>query len=963
MLVGYDCLHPDPANPLNHTGPYKNEAHGMACAGLIAAGHNGGAQSGIAGLAPNCKIMPIQLTSKDGVFTSLDNIAAGFDYARIHSADVLSNSWGGEHDINDPPFITLREAIEEAMSSGRNGKGCVVVFASGNDGADYIKNTMATIDGVITVGASNINDFRASYSNFGPELDVVAPSSDEGLDLIETQHCPEGVLFKYKIYESNGNIWTTDIPFWGGYNLSDDFCPEPHNRYIQSEIDDTGSYTGHFGGTSASCPQAAGLAALILSLNPDLHYIQNESIHQVEKILRQSADKVHSSTYNYNWDPQNPGHSKELGYGRINAYKALKYTLETYGGTISKNLTFNEDWSFNSNISLEIAPNITLSIDEGINLSFGSNSKLIINGTLDAQSTAANPITFNTSSPEGYYWDGIEIKGNAQAQFSNCNFLNCSFPIKVEENGTAIIYYSTFVDCGYGIWVKQNAFCDIMYSDFTNASKGIYVEYSDPQISNCTFNTCSEGIRLYHSYNPINVSDSKINQNSFNGCTSMAILCIDSSPYLKSNILSGNWRGIWFVNGSEPHLGSNIIESTDYFGAYSFSSSNPGYFYMSWSDEGGYNIFQNNNDIAVNVANNSFPNLGDAPLYDGYNTFINNQGYDLSSANSTTIMAENNYWNSSSGPQAGDINGMVDYIPFLFSLPSKNAKSEFTKTTDGSTFPDELEKAYQEQMQGNYQTAAKLFKKYFINYPEDSYAIRACTEYAKACDGYLKANEIIKELENTLTQLKNDDLLFYLNDALITVMPRVVSAEETLAKIDALCKSDLTVEQQNQMDIQRAYLYIYDLNEPEKGQSCLEKVVGKSSKGEAANEIAALELNALQSSSKAQKLVKQNIDEQAAEVPAEFKLIGNFPNPFNPSTNIRFSLAEPSAIKVYIYNVLGQKIQTLTKSGLPSGIHQITWDGLNELGQEVTSGLYIIRFEARYSGQTFQDVKRILLIK
>jgi len=170
IVQGYNAF-----NPLLDTEPHKNEAHGMACAGLISASHN---SIGVAGLAPECKIMPIQIADENNQHTSLDNIAAGFDYAwDIGDADIITSSWGGDYDLSDEASL-LKDAIEDALELGRDGKGCVVLFASGNAGANYVKNTLATIDGVIAVGASDSFDYKPTYSNYGPDLDVVAPSSN-----------------------------------------------------------------------------------------------------------------------------------------------------------------------------------------------------------------------------------------------------------------------------------------------------------------------------------------------------------------------------------------------------------------------------------------------------------------------------------------------------------------------------------------------------------------------------------------------------------------------------------------------------------------------------------------------------------------------------------------------------------------------------------------------------------------
>src|SRR5690606_13491708 len=102
--------------------------HGTACAGIIAAEANN--NIGVAGVAPLCKLIPVNITvTTDGVFGTFAQIASAIDWSWDDGgADVLSNSWGG-----GTASSLLKDAIHRAVTLGRNGKGCVVVFSSGNN--------------------------------------------------------------------------------------------------------------------------------------------------------------------------------------------------------------------------------------------------------------------------------------------------------------------------------------------------------------------------------------------------------------------------------------------------------------------------------------------------------------------------------------------------------------------------------------------------------------------------------------------------------------------------------------------------------------------------------------------------------------------------------------------------------------------------------------------------------------
>lgn len=81
-------------------------------------------------------------------------------------------------------------------------------------------------------------------------------------------------------------------------------------------------------------------------------------------------------------------------------------------------------------------------------------------------------------------------------------------------------------------------------------------------------------------------------------------------------------------------------------------------------------------------------------------------------------------------------------------------------------------------------------------------------------------------------------------------------------------------------------------------------------------------------------------------IPTEYTLDQNYPNPFNPSTAINFSIAQNGAVKLTVYNVLGQEVRTLVNSVRNTGNYRVEWDATNNNGEKVNSGLYIYRLEA-----------------
>ncbi|MDZ7375881.1 MAG: T9SS type A sorting domain-containing protein, partial [candidate division KSB1 bacterium] len=89
-----------------------------------------------------------------------------------------------------------------------------------------------------------------------------------------------------------------------------------------------------------------------------------------------------------------------------------------------------------------------------------------------------------------------------------------------------------------------------------------------------------------------------------------------------------------------------------------------------------------------------------------------------------------------------------------------------------------------------------------------------------------------------------------------------------------------------------------------------------------------------------------------------YDLSQNYPNPFNPTTTIAYRIGKKGAVELSIYNVLGQKIKTLVDEVKPAGNYQVSWDGTNQLGQLVSSGIY---FYSLKSGEFIKTNKMVLL--
>ena len=89
------------------------------------------------------------------------------------------------------------------------------------------------------------------------------------------------------------------------------------------------------------------------------------------------------------------------------------------------------------------------------------------------------------------------------------------------------------------------------------------------------------------------------------------------------------------------------------------------------------------------------------------------------------------------------------------------------------------------------------------------------------------------------------------------------------------------------------------------------------------------------------------------------RLFQNYPNPFNPTTSIRYTIAETGRVDITIYNVKGERVLRLFNETMPPGPHEVTWNGTNERGHPVASGVYFYRLQVG----GFSDVKKMVILK
>jgi subtilisin family serine protease len=295
----------------------------------------------MAGIVPNISLM--------NIYADLDNISSykisrGIMWAVNNGADIINCSWGAHPDVNLSFYNSLKseqleEALDSALYNGRNGKGCVVVFAAGNEHRSTCSYPASYNPDLLVVGSVDITGELDNKSNWGPELDIVAPGD---------------------------NIMV-------------------YTNYGKDSAE----------GTSLAAPHVAAVAGMILSLD------RNLTREQVVRFIERSAQRIPGPNlddpYIYVYNSEGGFRSEELAHGLLDANNAINtdFSDQIIRGTckIDGINIFVENLIPRNNPFIEMKASRNVVINKDFNLL--KQSTLLINTTADLENyTIVWPLYF-----------------------------------------------------------------------------------------------------------------------------------------------------------------------------------------------------------------------------------------------------------------------------------------------------------------------------------------------------------------------------------------------------------------------------------------------------------------------------------------------------------------------------------------------------------------------------------------
>ena len=628
-------------------------------------------------------------------------------------------------------------------------------------------------------------------------------------------------------------------------------------------------------------------------------------------------------------------------------------------------------------------------------IQFANGKKLIIEGAATIAGTASHKLIIDFVSPEN--GNGIVIKRGASLNISYCEIKNAVNGINSELNANYInAQYVDFIDC------------DSVSINILGRSPG-QAPTPPPQINSCTMLNSNYGIFITNlpvmliQNNIItntacgiylsNVTDAQIignviqsNREEYPG-----VWFFSSGGAIRANLITGHTSGIHLAN-SAPVLGSNRMTSNKYHGLYIGDGSRPYMRQGQWIgrppnmyatsgynkiyDNGGYEeeggpddndgseiYFVNSNAVMSKGCNSIYDNREpEPPLVNTYLLMNCPAG-----GNQIYIDARGNYWGNRVEPgRFGFLR--VDYIPYLETpCPEpQNSNDEFVRMTSfgdvidtvysiDEEIPemDEIEEAYAEAeeyfLTGDLTNALQIYEsilnsnsneedKYFAY--ERKYSIGKLTGQSTEYFNELSItfstlalntqDTLNKKILNQFTTLSKVGEQEY--ETAITEFDNIVqqnpnTEEAVYAEIDALTTALLIEEADSTLQKGRLgkYLIKSSADYNQRIDEILRKHFGSESK-----------------------------DNQKELIPTEFTLYQNFPNPFNPTTTIKYDLPNASEVSLIIYDILGRQVKALVNAKQQPGRYEVQFNA-----SALASGVYIYQLIA----DKFISSKKMILLK
>lgn len=618
--------------------------------------------------------------------------------------------------------------------------------------------------------------------------------------------------------------------------------------------------------------------------------------------------------------------------------------LEVNGFTITENTTLaTGKWYIPNTITVNSG--VTVNIDGSTTLIFENNATLNVNGTLNINGTTSYPVTFDFVNPNYSAKNGITFNSGSSGSLSNCIVKNAYYGVYC--NGyLPSIANCTFTDNSYGVYVKNVGTTSnkILTCLFENNDTGIYCYNGDPLVQDCKMSD-----NLYGTYISSN-SSPKFYYNTISDNDRNGVRCLSSQPYF------GETHEIPM---EDPNPGYNRITGNGYGG----TSSNRYGIYSSYSS-----IFMGNG-AAMEV-------MG------GYNSIFGNNIYEVQAINYSTVNADWNFWNTANPSNViyASSSSTVTYYAPLSTDPGGG--SSIPKRSISESEPVVFNPDHVDMNNPNELLELALYYKYISNYDE---SITVLEEIMKKFPETEYVTTAMNEVFDISKISQKFDIESYCNDKLSS--PKSSGKEKQASMIIKIAKSlrdgktkeaealcnDILKMYPNTNSEKMALFNLFLISGDDEKRSDEAATYLNMLKEKYPNEEETLHVLEMSGQEVDWSLAKcpenfdnENDDSFVPALPEKYSLSPNYPNPFNPSTTVEYSLPVNSNVVITIHNSLGQIVKKFTHNSVSAGIYPFVWDSKNNNGLNLSSGLYYLHFSAKSledDGESSSKSIKLLLVR
>lgn len=660
--------------------------------------------------------------------------------------------------------------------------------------------------------------------------------------------------------------------------------------------------------------------------------------------------------------PVNPQQSQPFQFWKINgvrSYAADQHILantpnitKTYWARYRRDITIDQTYTIGSVTVLDINENDILTVNPG--------SKILVQGVLNIEGISSLHVPL---APTSGTWQGIEFSNSQGSSIKYCDINYATMPILSSSSNPVIqnttIGNSSFYDGSHNAAMAfYNSSPTISYvtvNGQSNSWNGArFAQGSSGSITNSTIQSCGAGNGIVVEGNSTpTISNNTIQNNHYHGI----VLGSNSTfPLINGNTVSSNggtnYCGILFDNAHAVVKSNTITGSAA--GIYAKNSSFP----RSWSSpyfEHGDNVIQSNGNGMV-VDNNSDPDFGyyDPEYYYGNcNQIYSNTSYDVYATNNCYVSVQGNYWIYS--PPTRFLTAGGSYIDFDCYLTSADCGSsicgEGFMTAPGGSLSTgvSLSSARRALVTSDFQTAESQYASIISESTSDLERVRALHGLYQMFLS-TKSPDLIQQVagyksENSAIASISKELEIYMNAG-------IGDYDKVKSLADDLRSGEIAPELDQRILTQLAWLGGHSEKERETSAKALAELKEKYGKSVDEGLLAAIGSPALD------PMIASESTESCGQLS-----LASYPNPFNPSTEIRYQLQGLSKVSLKIFDVLGREISTLVNSDQGAGFHTIPFDG-----SRLASGLYFVRIsvtplEGNNQFGTLVETLRMLLTK